>query len=100
MHRNLILTTVISSREEFAKMAIDGFSFPVAGYPAPLLAWLHLVLSVAAGISCCSQVDSSSCSDLQQTHIPAPYPNFGLGLRLQYCSCMEVESSPKTSQRV
>lgn len=40
MHRNLILTTVISSREGFAKMAIDGFGLAVAGYPAPLLAWV------------------------------------------------------------
>lgn len=39
MHRNLILTTMISSREGFAKMANDGFSLLVVGYPAPLSAW-------------------------------------------------------------
>ena len=61
---------------------------------------LHLVLSVAAGISCCSQVDISLCSDLQQTYPLDPYSNFGLELRLQYCSYMEVEVSPKISQHV
>lgn len=49
------------------------------------------------GISCCTQVDSSSCSDLQQTYLLTPYSSFVLDLRLQYCSYMEVEASPKNS---